>query len=108
MIIDKVGQVTYKLALPPEAMNHPTVHVSQLKPFHGQLPHQPYIPKWMRGLRVEPVLTPHKILARTMAKRQNKPVVQYLVQAADHPEEAATWMFTDVFVSKYPDFPLAE
>ena len=104
MIIDKVGSIAYKLALPPEASIHPTMHVSQLKPFHGSLPHQPYIPEWMRGLNIAPGLTPHKILARGMVKRQNRPAVQYLVQWVGHPEEAATWVFADEFEAKYPTF----
>ena len=58
----------------------------------------------MRGLNVAPVLTPHKILARRMVKRQNKPAVQFLVQWVDHPEEVATWVFDDVFEAKYPTF----
>jgi len=38
MITDRIGSVAYKLALPPEAMIHPTMHVSQLKQFYGHLP----------------------------------------------------------------------
>jgi len=104
MITDKIGAVAYKLALPPEASIHPTVHVSQLKLFHGSIPHHPYIPEWMRGLSSTSELTPHKILARRVVKRQNKPAVQYLVQWVDHPEESATWIFADVFEAKYPTF----
>jgi len=106
MILDKVGQVAYKLALPAEAMIHPTVHISQLKPFHGPLPPQPYIPVWMRGTQAGPALTPYKILARRMVKRQNKAAIQYLIQWSPHDEGQATWMFADEFESKYPSFRL--
>lgn len=108
MILDRVGNVAYKLALPAEALIHPTVHISQLKPFHGQLPLQPYIPEWMRRINVDPVLTPYKILARRMVKRQNKLDVQYLVQWIHHTKDQATWMFADVFESKYPAFQLTD
>jgi len=108
MILDKVGPVAYKLALPPEAMIHSTVHISQLKSFHGQLPHQPYIPEWMRGVDAEPALIPYKILARRMVKRQNRPAVQYLIQWKHHTEEQATWMFADVFEAKYPTFSFTD
>ena len=104
MITDRIGPVAYKLALPPEAIIHSTVHVSQLKPFHGHLPDHPYIPEWMRGLSVEHNLIPHKILARKLVKRQNKAAVQFLVQWVGHSEATATWVYADVFEAKYPDF----
>ena len=34
-ILDKVSSVTYKLDVLPEALIHPTVHISQLKFFRG-------------------------------------------------------------------------
>jgi len=58
LIIDIVGLVAYKLALPAEALIHATVHVSQLKRFYGQLPHHPYIPDWLRGQHVDTIMVP--------------------------------------------------
>ena len=106
LILDKVGQVAYKLAFPAKAMIHPAVHISQLKSFHGQLPQQPYFCKWMRGIIIDPVLTPYKILAGRKAKRQKRPIVQYLVQWVNHIKEQATWMFVDVLKTKYREFQL--
>jgi len=71
----KVGQVAYKLILPPEAQIHPTVHVSQLRPFKGRLPEHTYIPEWLRATRMDVLRNPYKILARRAVKRQNKPAV---------------------------------
>jgi len=103
-VVDKVGQVAYKLNLPLEAQIHPVIHVSELKSFVGELPEHPHIPEWLRGTRVDVVLKPHKILARKMVRRQNSVVVQYLVHWADQDESQATWGFADDFERKYPNF----
>lgn len=105
-ISDRVGQVAYKLILPTDAQIHPTIHVSQLKSFKGKLPEHPYIPEWLRDTRVDVLLRPYKILARRVVKTQNKPVVQYLIQWENQDEDHATWVFTNVFELKYPDFPV--
>lgn len=47
-IVNHVGQVAYKLNLPTIARIHETMHVSQLNPLRGQLPHLPYIPEWLQ------------------------------------------------------------
>jgi len=69
---------------------HPTVHVSQLKQFRGQLPHLPYGPEWLQGGHPGNPKTPEKILARRLVKRQNKAAVQILVQWQGFPLEQAT------------------
>ena len=102
----KVGQVAYKLILPPEAQIHPTVHVSQLRPFKGRLPEHTYIPEWLRATRVDVLRNPYKILARRVVKRQNKPAVQYLVQWENQEEGHASWVFANDFEQQYPDFPV--
>ena len=65
-ILDRIGMVAYKLNLPTSAQIHPTVHVSQLKPFKGTLPQLPYIPDWLQASNTEHLQIPEKILARRM------------------------------------------
>ena len=70
----KVGQVAYKLILPPEAQIHPTVHVSHLKPFKGRLSEHPYIPEWLRATRVDVLRNPYKILAEELSSDRTNPL----------------------------------
>ena len=69
-INDRVGKVAYKLQFPPSAQIHPTIHVSQLKPFRGVLPSLPYVPEWLQGTPVDTARLPQAILARRIVKRR--------------------------------------
>jgi len=103
-ILDKIGPVAYKLLLPASAQIHPTVHVSQLKAFVGNLPSLPYIPAWLQGTATDVTRMPIKILARRMVKRKNAAAVQYLVQWDGFSKDQASWEYADEFDSKYPHF----
>ncbi|KAJ3686553.1 hypothetical protein LUZ61_015717 [Rhynchospora tenuis] len=104
-IIEKVGEVAYKLNLPLGSSIHPVIHVSQLKIKHGsgvsvnaQLP--------VVGPDGELRIEPQKLLARRVIKRRNEPVSQWLVQWVNRPEEAATWEDFEYLNQNYPNFVL--
>ncbi|KAJ3701343.1 hypothetical protein LUZ61_005048 [Rhynchospora tenuis] len=89
-ILEKVGQVAYKLNLPATSSIHPVIHVSQLKARigSGQLvaPSLPIISSFPPAVK-----EPGAILARRLIKRRNQPIAQILVQWKDQPAEEATW-----------------
>jgi hypothetical protein len=77
-IIQKVGSVAYKLALPPESKIHPVFHVSCLKKKLGQqvLPF-PTMPPVDRNGELKP--EPEAILERRMQKIGTRPATEVLV-----------------------------
>ena len=102
-VIERVGKVAYKLDLPGSVKLHPVFHVSLLKKKLGQqvtpIPTLP--PVSDEGmLQMEPVA----VLERRMVKRNNKAVVQWLVQWSRTFPEDATWMDYEEFHSKFPYF----
>lgn len=72
-----VGQVAYKLALPPAAKIHPTFHVSLLKKHIGSAISVPTLPPV--GLDGSLLKTPVQILDRRLVKQGNHAVVEVLV-----------------------------
>ncbi|KAJ3703306.1 hypothetical protein LUZ61_007011 [Rhynchospora tenuis] len=89
-IIEKVGQVVYKLNLPPSSSVHNVVHVSQLKARVGS--DQAVAPTLPLMGPTQPIVTePAAILARRVVKRHNAPMPQILVQRNNQPPEEATW-----------------
>ncbi|KAJ1692442.1 hypothetical protein LUZ63_009140 [Rhynchospora breviuscula] len=89
-ILERVGQVAYKLNLPATSSIHPVIHVSQLKARVGfgqaVAPLVPLISSFTPAVK-EPVA----ILARRLIKRRNNPIAQTLVQWRDQPAEEASW-----------------
>ena len=82
-VVEKIGQVAYKLALPPESQIHNVVHVSQQKKFSGTLPKAAHIPSWLQGSTDVETMQPRAITDRRIIKRQNAVVLQYLIQWKD-------------------------
>lgn len=103
LITDTVGQVAYKLKLPPSAAIHNVFHVSQLKlcpnpdlAAHNNLPQ--YLTESAHAKE------PEAILDRKIAKRQNTAATKILVKWKDNPTDKATWEFYSDFIQKFPDF----
>ncbi|GKB03552.1 retrotransposon-related protein [Tanacetum coccineum] len=103
-VIAKVGQVAYKLKLPPQAQIHDVFHVSQLKKLQGQ--HQFITQAILPQLNTEGLLdvTPLKVLDRKMVKRNNAMAVYGLVQWSNGEPQDATWELLEDIYKKYPHF----
>ncbi|KAL5760069.1 hypothetical protein ACOSQ2_018907 [Xanthoceras sorbifolium] len=93
----------YRLLLPPGSQIHPVFHVSQLKAKIGdrfspnpQLPHT--------GPDGQILAQPVAILDRKMVKKDNKAVVQYLIQWSASSPEDATWEDATMIRRSFPTF----
>ena len=100
-VLDKFGEVAYKLQLLPNSKFQPVFHVSQLKKrmgpltqLHGSLP----------AVGNSTFLEPVQILERRLVKQGNKPATQVLVHWANSFPEDATWEFLHDLQEKYPTF----
>lgn len=97
-IIEKIGNVAYKLELPPSAEIHPAFHISQLKMHPGNHPVQTTQPVLHRT----PDLQPQDILDMHIARKKNRATTQFLVQRKGLPPADATWEFADELALRFP------
>ena len=89
-VLQKVGEVSYKLDLPFGSLIHPVFHVSNLKAKLGnQVVPRPTLP----AVNVDLVLTPEPmmILDRKSIKLRSRIVTQLLVQWQGESKDDATW-----------------
>lgn len=103
-IDDRVGNVAYKLDLPPAAAIHNVFHVSQLKLCPNPSSTPTSLPQYLFDAGNDK--EPEAVLEKKMIKRQNKAVTKILVQWKGESPEKATWEFYQDFINKYPDFNL--
>ena len=102
-ILECVGPVAYKLALPPNLSSvHPVIHVSMLKRYHGD---EDYIIKWDsivldKDLQYEE--EPIAILDRDVCKLRTKEIKSVKVQWKHRPVEEATWEAEEDMKKRYP------
>lgn len=89
-IIEKIGEVVYKLMLPPSAKIHPVFHISLLKPCKGVHDTQ-YKPLPLLTNENCPLLIPKSILQFQILLRNNQHVPQVLVHWEGLPVAEATW-----------------
>ena len=100
-MIDIIGQVAYKLQLPPSAKVHPVFHVSQLKACHSDVHEMGAFPQCdPEGLIAA---TPLKLLDRKFVKQGNRPVVFGLIQWSNGSEDEATWELLSDIVQRFPE-----
>ncbi|XP_027182130.1 uncharacterized protein LOC113780533 [Coffea eugenioides] len=103
-IIQRVGNVAYKLELSPSLSRiHNVFHVSILKKYHPDPSHilQP------EGIEIDETLTyeekPVKLLDRKVKELRNKQIPLVKVLWRNHGLEEATWEVEKAIREKYPD-----
>ncbi|XP_020972163.1 uncharacterized protein LOC110269084 [Arachis ipaensis] len=102
-ILDRIGAVTYRLALPPElSMIHPVFHVSMLRKYLPDPSHvlAPQAIELNEDLSFEE--KPVAIIDRQVKKLRSKEIASVKVVWKNHPVEEATWEVKDAMHDKYP------
>lgn len=102
-VLQCVGPVAYKLALPDSSKIHPVFHVSLLKKRLGN--HavvQTSLPSTSADGQLQ--LEPLAVLDRKMVKRHNKPCTMLLVQWTNSIPEDATWEYWHDLHQRFPAF----
>ncbi|XP_027171554.1 uncharacterized protein LOC113771136 [Coffea eugenioides] len=103
-ILERVGNVAYKLELPPSLPRiHNIYHVSILKKYHPDPSHvlQP------KNIEIDEALAyeekPVKLLDRKVKELRNKRIPLVKVLWRNHEIEEATWEVEEEIRKKYPD-----
>ena len=107
-VLERVGVVAYKLALPPGSQIHDVFHVSLLRKHLGPVtPTSPDLPPVSVTSVVLP--QPEVILDRRVIHKGNyRPKSEILVKWVGAPAEDATWENEWRFSKSYPDFSLVD
>lgn len=100
-VLERIGQVAYKLEMPPTSQVHDVFHVSQIKGFRDD-----YTPVFA-DLPKTPALdvldtSPEKVLDWRLVKKGNAAISQVLIKWTNVPEESATWEDWDTLKAKFP------
>jgi hypothetical protein len=100
-VIQRIGEVAYKLKLPDSSRIHLVFHVSQLKPCIGPkykvLPHLPEADSVFQ--------VPIQVLQRQVRQTGLRTVVQVLVQWSGAPTSSATWEDMEELQQRFPSAP---
>jgi hypothetical protein len=98
-IIERVGDVTYKLELPAGAKLHSVFHVGLLKPYHGTTSTGPGVLPPTRHGRAIP--QPAKVI-------KGRGVHELLVRWTGQAAADATWVKLGTFKRDFPSFQLED
>ena len=102
-VIEKVGPMAYRLALPPDLEKiHNVFHVSMLRRYRSDPSHVVS----SETIELIPDLTyeeePVEILAREVKEMQNKKIPLVKVLCRNHKTEEATWESEEMMRQQYP------
>jgi hypothetical protein len=101
-VLERIGEVAYRLRLPADARVHDVFHVGVLKPFRGEPPSTtPPLPPLLHG-RVLPA--PERVLRASLRRG----VWHVLVQWEGLSSTEATWEPVDAFRREHPSFQLED
>ena len=102
-VTERIGEVAYRIELPPGSTVHPVFHVSQLKKKIGECAApSPNLP--VLGPEVADQRLPVSILERRLTRKGNSSMVMIKVYWKNMPESEATWEEYDEIERKFPDF----
>ncbi|KAJ0976176.1 hypothetical protein J5N97_018141 [Dioscorea zingiberensis] len=101
-ILRRLGNVAYKLELPPSAAIHPVFHVSLLK---KALPTAEVAAELPSTSLPPTAIKPLAILNRKMVRRNNRAITQWLIHWENSPPSEATWESTEDLQLRFPNFP---
>nr|KYP48389.1 Retrotransposable element Tf2 [Cajanus cajan] len=101
-VLDRIGEVAYKLELPPQSKVHNVFHVSQLKKHIGNTTASSNLPFQAEDAFYEK--EPELILDRMTIKRKGVAVTKVLVKWKHKLPEDSTWEFYYDLKKKYPSF----
>ncbi|XP_017985257.1 PREDICTED: uncharacterized protein LOC108663880 [Theobroma cacao] len=102
-ILERVGAMAYRLALPPDLLNiHPVFHVSMLRKYN---PDPSHVIQY-ETIQLKDDLTyeeqPIAILDRQVKKLRSKDVALVKVLWQNHTNEEVTWEAEEEIRTKYP------
>ena len=102
-VIEKVGPLAYRLALPPDLEKiHNVFHVSMLRRYRSDPTHV----VTLETIELRPDLTyeeePIEIMAREVKELRNKKILLVKVLWRNHKTEEATWEREETMRQQYP------
>jgi len=101
-VLERIGEVAYRLALPAGARIHDVFHVGLLKQFYGEPPSQtPSLPLIQHG---QVVVEPDNVLRSRLARGKR----ELLVRWKGAPAAETSWVELDDFREQFPDFQLED
>ncbi|GKD95529.1 putative nucleotidyltransferase, ribonuclease H, partial [Tanacetum coccineum] len=104
-ILDRVGEVSYRLALPPQLSHvHNVFHVSLLRGYKYHPLHVVSYPLDQIREDLSLVEEPEKILDRQERVMRNKTIPFVKILWKNHPEREATWETEESMRASYPRF----
>ena len=101
-VVDHVGVVAYKIALPTSSRIHNVFHVSQLKRHFTAADSSPTLPDFSADS--SSLKEPEAILDRMMVRRRGQAVTKVLVKWKHHLPEDSTWEFYYDLKKRFPSF----
>ncbi|KAJ9547439.1 hypothetical protein OSB04_019982 [Centaurea solstitialis] len=100
-VVERIGQVAYKLKLPPTSSIHPVFHVSQLKKMIGDQQVTVDLPA---GCAAEFVMEPEKVLGTRKIGEQR----EVLILWKGLPTTEATWELFEQIQQQFPNYNLED
>ncbi|XP_047953477.1 uncharacterized protein LOC125199525 [Salvia hispanica] len=103
-ILEAVGPVAYRLALPPSFGSvHNVFHVSQLRKYVFDPKHVIHQEEMIINPDLSYEEKPKKILDRKVQQLRNKAITSVKVLWEHHGQEEATWELEDKMKERYPE-----